>query len=354
LNRESLIVTSVNRPRFQLACAVSLSLVAAAPFIGEFRRWLAAALPGHYVWIINGAVGLGVLSVAVLALTRIREDRGWRFATLACAGTSAATFALTTGSPVPSVAAVEHFHFVQYGVITALFYRVWRTRADLSSLFLPMSAGVVFGALEEWWQWFLPVRVGDLGDVLLNIVAIACGLLVSVSFAPLGRGWRDVWRQGRRASAAGVLIAALAVAAFTWTVHVGYTVRDPAIGVFMSRYSADVLPALSAQRTAQWAVDPPLVRRTLAREDQYWSEGEAHVRARNDAWARGEVRTAWGENLVLERYYSPVLDTPSHISATGHRWAPEHRSDAERRRAALPVTSFTSKAAVDTRFSINR
>jgi hypothetical protein len=97
------------------------------------------------------------------------------------------------------------------------------------------------------------------------------------------------------------------------------------------------------------------VLRTLAREDQYRSEGEAHVRARNGAWERGDVATAWGENLVLERYYAPVLDTPSHISKTGHRWHPDHRADAERRFQALAAPPpFVSAAAVDTRFSLNR
>ncbi len=37
------------------------------------------------------------------------------------------------------------------------------------------------------------------------------------------------------------------------------------------------------------------------------------------------------ENLILEKYYAPVLDTPSYVSATGHRWPPSQRADAESR-----------------------
>jgi VanZ family protein len=335
-----------------LAVVVSLVLVLSAPFIGELRRWVQASVPGpQYLWLVNGAVGAGVGAVAVTALVRIRRDtsgRVWRFALIGLAAVVAVVFTRVTGSSNPAVAAVEHFHFVQYGVITWLFYRAWHRRGDAAVLLLPCAAAFVFGVAEEWWQWFLPARVGELADVLLNTVAILCGLLVSVALRPPARPLRG---GGARASAAGVLAAAAAVAAFTWTVHVGHAIDDPDIGRFVSRYPAGQLHALAAERVARWAADPPLVRRTLGREDQYRSEGEAHVRARNTAWEQGDVRTAWGENLILERYYAPVLDTPSHISKTGHRWHPDHRADAERRlQTTTAAAPFVSAAAVDTKW----
>src|SRR6185436_17336335 len=111
-----------------------------------------------------------------------------RFGLLAIAVATAVVFTRLTGSADRAVAAVEHFHFVQYGFITWLFYRAWRTRGDAASLVLPFAAAFVFGIAEEWWQWFLPARVGGLEDVLLNTVAIACGLMVSVALAPLDSG----------------------------------------------------------------------------------------------------------------------------------------------------------------------
>jgi hypothetical protein len=207
------------------------------------------------------------------------------------------------------------------------------------------------------------VRVGELQDVLLNTVAIACGLMVSMAIepGPQGRGSAGprvrggASRIGIRDSVAGLLVAGVALAAFTWTVHVGHVISDASIGEFRSRYSAPALVSLSAERAARWAVDPPLVRRTLAREDQYRSEGEAHVRARNEAWERGDVSHAWGENLILEKYFAAVLDTPSHISLTGHRWQAGHRADAERRLQTLGnPPPFVSAAAVDTRWGVGR
>jgi hypothetical protein len=228
----------------------------------------------------------------------------------------------------------------------------------VASFALPIVAAFVFGIAEEWWQWFLPARVGELEDVLLNTVAIACGLMVSVAVEPgptvRGSVGAKVRGGAARISAIGVTAALLALSAFTWTVHVGHVIADPGIGEFRSRYSATRLLALSGERAATWASDPPLVRRTLAREDQYRSEGEAHVRARNDAWERGDVARAWGENQVLERYFAAVLDTPSHISRTGHRWHKNHRADAERRLRVLGTTApFVSEAPVDTKWVLS-
>jgi hypothetical protein len=37
--------------------------------------------------------------------------------------------------------------------------------------------------------------------------------------------------------------------------------------------------------------------------------------------------------LILEKYYAPVLDTPSYVSRTGHRWSEEQRAAVELRAA---------------------
>ena len=55
------------------------------------------------------------------------------------------------------------------------------------------------------------------------------------------------------------------------------------------------------------------------------------MQRRNQMWEAGNVLAARHENLILERYYAPVLDSPSYVSPTGHRWTPEQRADAESR-----------------------
>ena len=56
-----------------------------------------------------------------------------------------------------------------------------------------------------------------------------------------------------------------------------------------------------------------------------------HVRERNRCWTEQNVRCAWHENLILEQYFAPVLDTPSYVSANGFRWPSEQRADAATR-----------------------
>jgi hypothetical protein len=98
-------------------------------------------------------------------------------------------------------------------------------------------------------------------------------------------------------------------------------------------------------RQDRGAADPPLTRPSrLSREDQYASEGLLHVQERNSRWSAGDVRSAWGENQILEAYFGPTLDAPSYVSRTGHRWPADQRAEAERRTAGVPGTTFVSRA----------
>jgi hypothetical protein len=77
------------------------------------------------------------------------------------------------------------------------------------------------------------------------------------------------------------------------------------------------------------------------------SEGLVHVQERNRQWDAGHPAAAWFENRILERYFVPVLDTPSYVSRTGHRWPAGQHDDAERRRgeeAGVTASTFVSHA----------
>jgi hypothetical protein len=135
--------------------------------------------------------------------------------------------------------------------------------------------------------------------------------------------------------------ALLAFGLFFHTVHVGYDVEDAEIGVFRSRYRAAELAAAASDRAARWRERPPVVQRRLWREDHYLTEGLWHVRQRNDAWARGDLTTAWRENRILEKFFAPVLETRTYADPAGHRWPPEQRAEAAARvsGAAQPYAS---------------
>jgi glycerophosphoryl diester phosphodiesterase len=339
------ITPSARRGRLALAVAVALALVLAAPFVGVIRNSIRSAFPGQFSLIINGVIGVSLIAAAGLALARVREQRVTRYGAMALALVAAATYATLTGSPDPAVRAVEHFHFVEYGAVTLLFYRVWRDRADVSALIAPAAAAFIVGVAEEGYQWFLPARVGELKDVWLNGVAIGCGLLFSVSAAPMPAFRRRWAPDAIRLTTRTLAVSSIALAGFIHMVHLGVAISDPEAGTFVSRYSRDELAALARSRAAAWKAAPPLVRPPrLSREDQFMTEGVQHVQARNAAWTAGQAFVAWRENLILERYYPSVLDTPSYVASAGHRWAAVQRADAEARVAGTATRPFESAA----------
>ena len=77
----------------------------------------------------------------VAAAIRIRENRGRRFGAIAAAIAIAVVYSAWNASDNPESNAVERFHFLEYGLITWLFYRAWRPLDDLAIFLLPTLAG---------------------------------------------------------------------------------------------------------------------------------------------------------------------------------------------------------------------
>jgi hypothetical protein len=313
--------------RLLQAVAVSAVVVLSAPYAGQFRAWLGETFPGRLVAIVGGVIALAIVPALVAAIVRIRSRRGLRYGAIAAALAIAAGYSLAVATPWAEVNVVERLHFVEYGVIGLSFYRAWRAFADPSIVILPLLAGSVVGSVEEWFQWFIPVRVGEAHDVAIDLVAVGSGLLFGLGVhPPVGFTWRLA--RTSRARVAGA--AALAVLVFAWflnAVHLGYQVSGESVS-FRSHWTADKLGALARARAARWATNPPVTLRRLSAEDQYMDEALWHVRARNMA---DNPWVSWQENHILEVFYAPVLDAPSYVSASGHRWAPDQRRDAEAR-----------------------
>ncbi|MFH1070102.1 MAG: VanZ family protein [Candidatus Glassbacteria bacterium] len=81
----------------------------------------------------------------------------------------------------------EYVHYPQYATLVCLWYPALSQRRSargrLSAVLrrpLPAAAIVssVFGILEEGSQYFLPGRVFDLQDILLNLMGVWLGLMV--------------------------------------------------------------------------------------------------------------------------------------------------------------------------------
>lgn len=323
-----------------LAVLASTAIVLASPFMGQLQSFLRRSLSTQNYVLLFGVGVLAAVGAAIIAgFMRIRERRLQRLALLGVALLAGGGYMWLNGTPYPEVNAVERVHFVEYGLIGFLFYRVWRHDDDPSIVLLPLFAGFIVGTLDEFVQWFIPVRVGEAHDVFLNLVSIACGVLFALALLPPA-SFSARWRAGSvRRVAIAAACAWIVFALFVGAVHLGVAIDEPGIGQFRSHYTPPQLNALQAERAARWKSDPPLTLHRLSREDQYLDEGLWHVRRRNLA----DPAEAWRENLILEKYFVPVLDTPTYASPHGNRWTPAQRADLEVRAGSVPLR-FVSTA----------
>lgn len=321
------------------ACLASAAIVLGSPFMGLLQSFLRRSLSTrNYVLLFGVGVLIAVGLAIAIAFFRIRERRASRLALLAIALVVGGGYMWLNGTPYPEVNAVERVHFVEYGLIGFLFYRVWREAGDPSIVILPLLAGFLVGTLDEFLQWFIPFRVGEAHDVFLNVVSIGCGLLFAIALRPPASFTMRASRPSlRRMGVCGAAVW-LMFGLFVSYVHLGYAINQAGIGVFHSHYTSAGLERLQQERAARWSIDPPLTVQRLSREDQYLDEGLWHVRQRNVT----DGAEQWRENLILERYFVPVLDIPTYASPKGNRWAPEQRANASERSAAAAMHFISS------------
>ena len=324
--------------RLFIACTVSALIVLASPFMGRLQSLLRSSVSTRVYVLLLGGVVIGAIAAAIAAaFIRNRGNRTRRVGAMTAAlGLGLAyTTAMSTGDP--TIDAVERVHFIEFGLIAVLFYRVWRRVGDASTIILPLLCGFIVGTLDEWLQWFIPYRVGEMHDVFLNLTALAGGVLFGIALEPPPS---FQWRPSRHSVSTLATVSAIAVvvfAGFINSVHVGHELSAAGIGRFKSHHTIAELDALQQDRNARWAAEPPIGIRRVSREDQYLDEALWHVRERNRLWDEGDVTGAWHENLILERFFVPVLDRPTYVSPEGTRWPPAHRADAESRRQPLPA-----------------
>lgn len=331
-----------------LPILASVLLVLGAPYVGDMRASLQSSFPDHYRSIIGAIVAAGVGSAVVWTLLLLRRRRdglgaqehpgqSWgRYLSMASALAIAGVYGRAVGTGNTDVDLVEAFHFVEYGGIAYLFYRACRRRSDVSAIVFPACAGVLVGVADEWMQWLVPGRVGELHDVSLNAVATGCGLLFGVAVHPPASPVLPR-RRTSRVALGGVLGGLIvAVAGFVDRVHLGHEIVDEQVGVFRSRFDVQGLMTAASERASRWQTSPPPLR-GLALEDHYLSEGLWHVQHRNNADRDRDAWTAWKENLILERYYPPVLDR-------GSRWSAGQRAEMDQRARAAAQERYVSEA----------
>jgi len=377
-------------PTRLVAWGASAGIVLGSPLVGELRQALLRTFPRHYVAILSTSVVLGAVVVLVFCARRIRDDRIRGYGAVASSLLLALISFAALRSGNPNVDAVEAFHFVEYGVLALLFFPFAQPGPRGDAYVQAALAAAVVAIADEWFQWFVPGRAGELHDVLFDCLAITCGLLLCLALDLRGRAagggasldpHRETALSGgcgpsgplhgtarsnsrrsldpaipRRAVQLGLHGAAvvLLLGGFVATVQLGHDIRDPRIGTFRSRFTGQRLLELAEDRRRVWVGGPPPVEGRYSREDQYLAEALWHVRRRNfgmDKDRKGdttELDIAWNENRILEVYFLPVLEAPPAPGTTGHRLAPEQIAavDAARAHGTAPFVSDAEAAPI--------
>jgi len=132
------------------------------------------------VWTI-----VALFAIVVLAWVRRRRPgpRGWAVLLL---GTAAFLVGITSVSPVE-----VKLHFVQYGLLGALFYLALQAR---NARWAPFWAVLLTGAagwIDEGIQYLLPNRWYDLQDVGINFVAGVISVVTMALYDADRTGWAE-------------------------------------------------------------------------------------------------------------------------------------------------------------------
>ncbi len=71
----------------------------------------------------------------------------------------------------------ERAHFIQYGILGIMAFKLFGVYS-FKGLIMSVFFVFVVGAVDELIQWFLPSRVGDIKDVLLNFIGGILGICI--------------------------------------------------------------------------------------------------------------------------------------------------------------------------------
>ncbi len=225
---------------------------------------------------------------------------------------------------------VERVHFLEYGVLGYLGYRVLHhRRSDVTVFAASLLLCAVVGLGDEVIQWVLPRRVGEIRDVWINVAASLLGLVLLVVVRP-----PEARARPRRMTLAslGPWVASFIVGSglFLRYVHgFGHLIADNQAGSFRSVFSREELLEPSPwkgealrQVGGEFPDERPhgpvsVLRRKLFERKvktstpvAYLYEAYGHLTARDGLASEKAMRwkEAYSEHLILRQYYSTYYE----------------------------------------------
>lgn len=323
---------------------MAFTIISVAPFLGRLRDLLLERFPGNAVAVATATFGVLLAGAFLLAVTWIRRHRWLRYGGLVVCGLLVWLQLAGFATDIPEVDIVERTHILEYGLLSLLFYRAFLPLRGASAILLAILAAALVGVLDEWVQWFVASRVGEVGDVWLNASAAATGALFALCLMPPEADRvRPKPSEGEAIATLGA-VTIVVFGMFYHCAHLGYEIRDRQAGwVFRSWFSDTRLEVVAAERARRWRLGRLPSLDPTAREDYFFVEGTSRVAYRNASLERGDFTSAWMEQRILERHYGPVLERRGLRSGEPLDLDERLREEVRRRAASIKMpTTYRS------------
>ena len=349
-------------PRLTAALWIGL-IYGTVPFVRTVReafvtRWPAALIAYAVIAFVLGSI------VASIVILRRRQPPIGSADLLWLIGVAAVVAIWTydlMGQPEEAV------HFLEYGVLGVLLYRVFEDRVPDPAVYVAATlAGLLVGTVDEIIQWLVPGRFWDFRDIILNTGAVA--LVQIVIWRLLKRPSRPVSRSSLRLlcrlATAQVSLFALCMAATPQRLnriadHVplpdrlangvdviceyGFLHVVDERTLFRSRLTSDELLRSDRERAPDVArnLEASRGRGGVTKPDMnpvrdpFGYEFRIHLFARNRNMRKAHARepgspdhrrhmtAAWRENLILETFFGNTFE---HSTS---QWGSSRRIEAE-------------------------
>jgi len=248
----------------------------------------------------------------------------------------------------------ETFHFIEYGILSYLFFRALsKTVHDHSVYITSIFFVFLVGIIDEFIQWMIPNRFWDIKDVGLNTLS---GVIFM--FGLWKTGITSCINRGMRRPSINILVTIITIdllflgfclsntprfvsyyterlSFLSWLdneepmVEYGYRYKDDDVGIIYSRLSMKQLKEIDTSRGEEYGKEisdilnrygtfEELMRIYRPSKNPFLYEFMIHLQrreerlkdlreSRNPYMTRGYVHTILKEELILERYFTNTL-----------------------------------------------
>jgi hypothetical protein len=298
-----------------LVLALALGLVLfTLPYVGRLRAALGDEGVRLPLFILFTVTALGFL----IAHVRVLRCRPTRWVGLALFLLLFGVVFFLLKGPNRVVGLVEKVHLLEYSLLAVLFWWAFHRRlAGPQIYFHGLLFTVLAGLLDEYVQHVLPLRVGEIRDVWINLAGGALGLLYVALVIRPGHELRPVPAVVWRNILLGSALSLLALGGFLHQVQLGRLIVDRTAGVsFKSRFSEAGLREQNRIHREQWeASATPFNPEATVRgygcwavEDFFITEAMRHIGARNHHIDADRPLLAAMEQRILLRHFSAVMN----------------------------------------------